>query len=145
MNHDHDTGRGPGTWQPQAGPELDAWVALAEGLHIERRLPDHAGDQVFVTVDGQGERPVPRYSRDEAVAQVIIDREGIHLSDVIDEDWTEAEQVIAWLGHPAGSARVCTGSWVAESVAAAAMLCFVASRFGDDWIDRPLPVPQARR
>lgn len=145
MNHDHDTGRGPGTWHPQAGPELDAWVALAEGLRIERRPPDQAGQQVFVTVDGQGERPVPFYSRDEAIAQVIIDREGIQLSDVIDEDWTQAEQVIAWLEHPAGRGRVYAGAWVAESVAAAAMLCFVASRFGDDWIDQPVPVPEAPR
>lgn len=29
---------------------------------------------------------------------------------------------------------------MAESAAAAAMLCFVASRFGDDWIDQPLPI-----
>lgn len=124
----------------EAGPELDAWVALAEGLHVERRVQSGRQNSVFVIVDTIGEHPVPRYSSDEAIAKAIIDREDIKLADVIDEDWTLPEQVIAWIEEPDGSGRVRTGSVMAESAAAAAMMCFVASRFGDDWVDRVLPV-----
>jgi hypothetical protein len=109
-----------------AGSELDCWVAKAEGKRLEKRI----------VVGEDGIEPVPPYSTDAKLARVIMEREGIRTSWVVDGDWEPAEHAIAWIDRPAGpkgEPAVKTGIWMAESEIAAAMLCFVFLRLGDVW------------
>lgn len=122
----------------QAGRELDAWVAKAEGFRVEARVDAPTGETRYVIVGNDGERAVPTYSTSEVLADPIIERERIELGEVIDEDWTPAEQMVAWISRTDVHPSIHTGSWMGESAAAAAMLCYVASKFGEDWPDMQL-------
>ena len=79
---------------------------------------------------------MPPYSTDETLANTIIQREGIEISWVFDADWMPPEQAIAWISYapgPHGASAADIGPWMAETAAAAAMYCYVASKLGDVW------------
>jgi hypothetical protein len=109
-----------------AGPELDCWVAKAEGKRLEKNF----------VVGEDGIEPVPPYSTNAKLAIAIMEREGIQTSCVVNSDWEPPEQAIAWIDRPAGPKGepvVKTGIWMAESEIAAGMLCFVFLKLGDVW------------
>lgn len=119
-----------------AGPELDCWVAKAEGKRLEKRFVVAKGrDEMFV-IGANGIEPVPSYSTDVKLASAIMEREGIQTSWVVDGNWVPAEQAIAWIDRPTGpngEPAVKTGICMAESEITAGMLCFVFLMLGDVW------------
>ena len=120
----------------RGGPELDAWVAKAEGLRVDWVIDQATAKHGYVIVDEFGTRPVPPYSTDDALANTIIQREGIEVRLVIDSGWVPPEQFIAWINRgssPRGTGAIGSDPWLAETAAAAGMYCHVHSKLGDVW------------
>lgn len=102
---------------------LDAWVARAEGLTVVKR-ESKEGEQ-FLIVTAAGEQPVPPYTKSEALARPIIEREGINIEPYI--DFGVPYTALATIDRPDVEVMPCGGYTELE----AAMLCYVSLKFGD--------------
>jgi hypothetical protein len=132
-------------FEQTAGPELERWVAIAEGLRVEKRV-DPSSDQVnFCVIGENGEQPVPAYSTDEQLARAIIEPEGIEIRWHIDHEWDQPEMAGATIARSAGSNGERPPKptpFLGETEIAAAMLCYVNFTFG--YIPRAGEMPESR-